>query len=29
MIKVKLTDETSLKSLLTYDAYKKQIADSH
>lgn len=29
MIKVKLTDESNLKSLLTYDAYKKQIADSH
>lgn len=27
MIKVKLTDEASLKSLLTYDAYKKQISE--
>ena len=29
MIKVKLTDEAGLKSLLTYDAYKKQISESH
>ena len=29
MIKVKLTDEAGLKSLLSHDAYKKQIADSH
>ncbi|HEV7278787.1 MAG TPA: glycine cleavage system protein GcvH [Pirellulaceae bacterium] len=29
MIKVKLSDETGLKSLLTYDAYKKQISESH
>ncbi len=29
MIKVKLSDEAGLKSLLSYDAYQKQIADSH